>query len=246
MGGLALFETDSAAFALSAGIIAAYYVFLNIKVRNNPTYTIHGVNALARGLWVEHIMRNASKDVMAVQTLRNWIMGASLMASTAALLIIGTLTLSGQAENISHSWHVLSIEQSIVNDLWILKVMLLLLDFIVAFFAFTMSVRLANHVVFMVNVPDHGAHHNLSPKAVARRMQRAGNMFAIGMRAFFFAVPLVFWLFGPYFLLASSVGLVITLYHLDRSEPEEVEVATRNAASTAASTVVSIQAKYAE
>lgn len=245
MGGLAIFQTDSAAFALSAGIIAAYYVFLNIKVRNNPTYTIHGVNALARSLWVEHIMRNASKDVMAVQTLRNWIMGASLMASTAALLIIGTLTLSGQAENISHSWHVLSIEQSVASDLWILKVMLLLLDFIVAFFAFTMSVRLANHVVFMVNVPDHGAHHNLSPKAVARRMQRAGNMFAIGMRAFFFAVPLVFWLFGPYFLLAASVGLVITLYHVDRSEPEEApEGATRT--STAPSTVVSIQAKYAE
>jgi uncharacterized membrane protein len=247
MGGFAVFETDSAAFALSAGIVAAYYVFLNIKVRNNPTYTIHGVNALARSLWVEHIMRNASKDVMAVQTLRNWIMGASLMASTAALLIIGTLTLSGQAENISHSWHVLSIRQSIANDLWILKVMALLLDFIVAFFAFAMSVRLANHVVFMVNVPDQGAHHNLSPKAVARRMQRAGNMFAIGMRAFFFAVPLVFWLFGPYFLLASSIGLVVTLYHLDRSEPEEApEGATRNAASTAQSTVVSIQAKYAE
>ena len=242
MGGFALFETDSAAFALSAGIVAAYYVFLNFKVRNNPTYTIHGVNALARGLWVEHIMRNASKDVMAVQTLRNWIMGASLMASTAALLIIGTLTLSGQAQNIAQSWHVLSIKQSIANDLWIFKVMLLLLDFIVAFFAFAMSVRLANHVVFMVNVPDQGAHHNLSPKAVARRMQRAGNMFAIGMRAFFFAVPLVFWLFGPYFLLASSIGLVVTLYHLDRSEPEEApEVATR-----AASTVVSIQAKYAE
>lgn len=247
MGAFALFETDSAAFALSAGVVAAYYVFLNIKVRNNPTYTIHGVNALARSLWVEHIMRNASKDVMAVQTLRNWIMGASLMASTAALLIVGTLTLSGQAENISQSWHVLSIKKSIANELWILKVMLLLLDFIVAFFAFTMSVRLANHVVFMVNVPDHGAHHNLSPKAVARRMQRAGNMFAIGMRAFFFAVPLVFWLFGPYFLLASSIGLVITLYHLDRSEPEEApEGAPRKAASTAPSTVVSIQAKYAE
>src|SRR5512139_1031736 len=146
MGGFALFETDSAAFPLSAGIIAAYYVFLNIKVRNNPTYTIHGVNALARSLWVEHIMRNASKDVMAVQTLRNWIMGASLMASTAALLIIGTLTLSGQADNISHSWHVLSVKQSIANDLWILKVMALLITFIVAVFAFAMSVRLANHV----------------------------------------------------------------------------------------------------
>lgn len=221
MDAFAGMDIDLVAFAVSAAIVSAYYYFLRRKVRANPTYTIHGVNALARRLWVENIMRNPAKDIMAVQSLRNFIMAPSLMASTAALLIIGTLTLSGQAENISHSWHVLSIGGSHSTQLWILKVMLLLVDFIVAFFAFAMSVRLANHVLFMVNVPEHDAHHNLSPKAVARRLHRAGNMFAIGMRAFFFAIPLVFWLFGPYFLLIASVGLVMTLYRLDRSESEE-------------------------
>jgi uncharacterized membrane protein len=29
---------------------------------------------------------------------------------------------------------------------------------------------------------------------------------------------MVFWLFGPLFLFFSTVGLVITLYRLDRSE----------------------------
>lgn len=218
------FGTDLVAFAFSATLVAAYYYFLRLKVRANPTCTIHGVNALARRLWVENIMRNPAKDIMAVQTLRNFIMAPSLMASTATLLIMGTLTLSGQAENISHSWHLLSLGGSRSTELWILKVMLLLVDFIVAFFAFAMSVRLANHVLFMVNVPEHDAHHSLSAKAVARRLHRAGNMFAIGMRAFFFAIPLVFWLFGPYFLLISSIGLVITLYRLDRSESlEEIE-----------------------
>lgn len=252
MGAFADFETDLMAFALSAAIVAAYYGFLNMKVRANPTYTIHGVNALARSLWVEHIMRNASKDVMAVQTMRNFIMGSSLMASTAALLIIGTLTLSGQAEHIAQNWHALSLKGSFATELWIVKVMFLLLDFIVAFFAFAMSVRLANHVVFMVNVPEHDAHHNLSAKAVARRLQRAGNMFSIGMRAFFFAVPLVFWLFGPYFLLISSIGLVIALYHLDRCEPEDVQetgirtpVASQGM-QTATPQVVPMQAKYAK
>ncbi|MHB1186470.1 DUF599 domain-containing protein [Thiobacillus sp.] len=242
------FETDFVAFAVSAAIVAAYYGFLNIKARTNPTYTIHGVNALARSLWVEHIMRNASKDVMAVQTMRNFIMGSSLMASTAALLVVGTLTLSGQAENISQSWHALSFKGSVATELWIIKVMFLLLDFIVAFFAFAMSVRLANHVVFMVNVPEHDAHHTLSPRAVARRLHRAGNMFAIGMRAFFFAVPLVFWLFGPYFLLISSIGLVIALYHLDRSESDEaLETVIRPAVpSQATPTDISMQAKYAK
>jgi uncharacterized membrane protein len=245
------FETDIMAFALSAAIVAAYYGFLNMKVRANPTYTIHGVNALARSLWVEHIMRNTSKDVMAVQTMRNFIMGSSLMASTAALLIIGTLTLSGQAQNIAQNWHVLSLEGSFATELWIIKVMFLLVDFIVAFFAFAMSVRLANHVVFMVNVPEHDAHHNLSPKAVARRLHRAGNMFAIGMRAFFFAVPLVFWLFGPYFLLISSIGLVVALYHLDRCESEDVpetdiRPAVQPALQAVSPQVVSMQAKYAK
>jgi uncharacterized membrane protein len=240
------FETDFVVFAVSAAIVAAYYYFLWLKVRVNPTYTIHGVNALARTLWVENVMRNSSKDVMAVQTLRNWIMGASLMASTAALLIIGTLTLTGQAENIAHSWHGLGLAGSHATELWIIKVMFLLVDFIVAFFAFAMSVRLANHVVFMINVPEHNAHHNLSPQAVARRMQRAGSMFAIGMRSFFIAVPLVFWLFGPYFLLVSSIGLVIALYRLDRSEPEEALEAGTSSALPRKSPVISMQAKYAK
>lgn len=243
------FETDLVAFVISTACVAAYYLFLNMKVRENPTYSIHGVNALSRRLWVEHVMRsNSAKDIMAVQTLRNFIMAPSLMASTAGLLIIGTLTLSGQAENISHSWHVLSIGGSHATELWILKVMLLLVDFIVAFFAFAMSVRLANHVLFMVNVPEHGTHHALSPKAVAHRLNRAGNMFAIGMRAFFFAIPLVFWLFGPYFLLISTVGLVLALYRLDRSECQEAcELVSESAASAQNAPVVSMHAtKYAK
>ena len=208
---------DILAFASSAIMIALYYAFLWKKSRRNPTYTIHGVNELARRLWVANVMGNPGNEIMAVQTLRNFIMGASLMASTATLLMIGTLTLSGQAENIARSWHVLNLVGSHAAEIWIIKVLALLLDFIIAFFAFAMAVRLVNQVVFMINVPQHDAHQALSPRNVAHRLNRAGNLFATGIRAFFFAVPLVFWLFGPPFLVAATVGLVIALYHLDRS-----------------------------
>jgi uncharacterized membrane protein len=212
------FGPDLLAVAASALLVTAYYLFLWLKVRADPTYTIHGVNELARNRWVANVMNNPGKDVMAVQTLRNFIMGASLMASTATLLIVGTLTLSGQAENISRSWHVLNGVGSHAAELWIIKVLCLLVDFIVAFFAFAMAVRLVNHVVFMVNVPDRDAHPALTPANVARRLNRAGNLFAVGMRAFFFAVPLVFWLFGPALLVVATVGLVLTLHRLDHSE----------------------------
>ncbi|MDP1528829.1 DUF599 domain-containing protein [Rhodoferax sp.] len=214
------FGSDAAAFTLSCSVVALYYLWLRSKVKENPTYTIHGVNQLARSLWVANVMGNSSKDIMAVQTLRNFIMGASLMASTATLLIIGTLTLSGQAESISKNWHILNIGGTHAAELWIIKVLFLLVDFIVAFFAFVMSVRLVNQVVFMINAPGAAAHHNLAPTAVANRLNRAGNLFATGTRAFFFAVPLVFWLFGPVFLVLATLGLVVTLVQLDRTEPE--------------------------
>ena len=179
------------------------------------------VNEVARSRWVHSVMTTPGRDVMAVQTMRNFIMGASLMASTATLLIVGTLTLSGQAENIGRSWHLLNLGGSHSAELWIVKVLCLLVVFIVAFFAFALSVRLVNHVVFMINVPDQDAHAALTPENVGHRLNRAGRFFAIGMRAFFFAVPLVFWLFGANFLVIATIGLVIVLYRLDRSEYSE-------------------------
>lgn len=208
---------DALAVAASLAMIAAYYLWLLARVRRDPLCTIHGVNQLARTLWVEQVMANPGKDVMAVQTLRNFVMGASLMASTAALLVVGTLTLSGQAEGISRSWHVFAGFGSTAAEIWMLKVLCLLADFLVAFFAFAMAVRLANHVAFMINIPVKDVPEALTPRRVAHRLNRAGNHFAIGLRAFFFAVPLVFWLFGPAFLVAASAGLVFTLHRLDRS-----------------------------
>jgi len=211
------YGADALALAVSASLVAIYYAVRRARSRRDPTYTIHGLNELARGLWVKNVMDSAGKDVMAVQTLRNFIMGASLMATTAAFLILGTLTLSGQAESISRSWHVFANLGSSSAQIWIVKVMCLLADFIVAFFAFALAMRLANHVVFMVNVPGPWPSPLLSPEGVARRLNRAGSHFAIGMRAFFFAVPLVFWLFGPVFLVAASAGLVFALNRLDRN-----------------------------
>lgn len=214
------YALDIGAVVLSLSMVALHYAHLRARMRENPTYSIHYVNDLARRLWVENVMGNPGKDVMAVQTLRNFIMVGILMVSTASLLTIGTLTLSGQTENIARSWHVLALSGSHAAQLWIIKVMCLLADFLVAFFSYAMAVRLANHVLFMVNVPKEAqeAHEVLKPDHVAERLNQAGHMVAIGMRAFFFAIPLVFWLFGPLFLVLATAGVVRILSRLDRHQ----------------------------
>jgi uncharacterized membrane protein len=201
-------------------MVGSYYFYLRFRVRRDPTYSIHVVNEVARRLWVQHVMANPNRDVMAVQTLRNFIMVGILMVSTATLLIIGTLTLSSQADTIARSWHAINHLGPPSAELWTVKVLCLLADFLVAFFAFTMAIRLANHVLFMINVPAELRENSeaLAPDAVARRLNRAGYMIAVGIRSLFVAVPLVFWLFGPVFLVIATIGLLIVLYRLDRNQ----------------------------
>lgn len=214
------FGSDAFAAIASVVMVFAYYVVLRARVRRNPVYSIHFVNELTRRIWIESVMTTPGKDVMAVQTLRNFIMLPILMVSTTTLLLIGTLTLSGQAENISRTWHILNIVGSDSAQLWLVKVMCLLADFLIAFFSYSMAIRLATHVLFMVNVPKefYEAHEVLSPQHVARRLNQAGHMIAIGMRALFFAIPLVFWLFGPVFLLVATAGVIVIISRLDRHE----------------------------
>ena len=207
---------DLVSFALCSVLLIVYHVYLGFKLRKHPEYTIQGVNRAARRAWVEGIMGDPERSVLAVQTLRNSTMAATFLASTAVLLIIGTLTLSGQADKLAIAIHALNIVGSHHPELWIFKLMLMVSDFFVAFFAFSMAIRLFNHVGYQINVPTAIRPKNVSPAKVAIHLNRAGNYYSIGMRAYYFAVPLVFWLFGPQFMVIATLVLIAVLYHVDR------------------------------
>jgi len=75
---------------------------------------------------------NEKKDILAVQTLRNSTMAATFLASTAVLLIIGVLTLS-ESDKMQASWHVLNIAGAVHPELWLVKLICLLLTCLLPF-----------------------------------------------------------------------------------------------------------------
>jgi len=208
---------DLVSFIASTCLIAGYHLYLRMKLRRNPHYTIQAVNRSARTAWVKSIMRDESRSILAIQTLRNSTMAATFLASTAILLIIGTLTLSGQTDKLQYSWHTLNIVGSSHPGLWTTKLLLLLSNFFVAFFSFAVSIRLFNHVGYQINVPLKSRTPYINCQYVSVHLNRAGKFYSFGMRAYYFSVPLVFWLFGPHFMLAASVVLIAVLYHVDRT-----------------------------
>lgn len=192
-----------------------YHLFLRNKVRKNPTYTVQAINRQARTAWVQTVMQEHN-GILAVQTLRNSTMAATFLASTSVLLIIGVLTLT-ESDKLQTSWHALNIMGTTHQELWLIKIMCLLLDLLVAFFSFAMSIRIFNHVGYLINVPLSLNLQMISPENVALHLNRAGSFYSIGMRAYYFTVPLVFWLFGPHFMLIATVGLLVVLYRIDRA-----------------------------
>src|SRR5262245_43872757 len=129
---------DAGALAAAVVLVCGYYAYLRWQVsQRNPHYTVHAVNTVARVRWVETVMASGRMDVLAVQTLRNSVMAASFMASTAILLIIGVLTLSG-AERSGELWHSLNFGTTDLR-LTTLKLLLLLVDFFFAFFCFLLA-----------------------------------------------------------------------------------------------------------
>jgi uncharacterized membrane protein len=214
---------DLGAAALCLAIVLVYELTMRLKARRDPAYTVQSVNAIARTAWVEGIMTGTGKDILAVQTLRNSIMGPTFLASTAVLLMMGTLTLTAQGDKLSSTWHALNVGGATTEALFTTKVLLLLLVFFVAFFAFSLAIRLFIHVGFMINVPRDLAHGAITPASVAHHLNRAGRYHTIGLRAYYYSVPLVFWLFGPQLMVAATLALIAALFRIDRAPSGESE-----------------------
>ncbi len=213
---LTLHAYDLMGFALSALALLAYQRYLSWRTRRDPASSaLDGLNA-ARTAWVEVIMKER-RDILAVQTLRNSTMTASFMASTAILLIIGVLTLSAQSDKLSSTWSLLNASGPISAEMWLLKLLVMLFDLLFAFFAFGLSMRLYHHIGYLRNVPPQMGIACTQPQRVAAELNRAAIYFRLGMRSYFLTVPLLFWLFGPLWMMSATGLLIFFLFHLDRA-----------------------------
>lgn len=198
----------------SLGMLFVYHFQLYRQVRANPLKTAIGLTNHARRAWVQCIM-DKRKDILAVQTLRNWVMASTFLASTAILISLGLVASAFRTEITSSAAHTLNVFGHPSETLWIVKLFILSALFFYAFFNFTLSVRYYNHASLMINVPQD-LEPSSSIDAVAMILNHGALHYTLGMRGFYLAIPLGLWLFGPFWMLGGSVLVTFVLYKLDR------------------------------
>ncbi|KAL5558775.1 hypothetical protein UlMin_034986 [Ulmus minor] len=195
-------------------VVSAYHIWLWHKARTQPETTIIGINAKGRRLWVSAIVKdNEKKNILAVQTLRNTIMGSTLMATTSILLC------SGLAAVISSTYSV----KKPLNDavygahgefMVALKYVTLLTVFLFSFLCHSLSIRFINQVNILINTPKDPESF-VTTEYVSELLEKGFILNAVGNRLFYAALPLLLWIFGPVLVFLCSITMVPVLYNLD-------------------------------
>lgn len=203
-----LHATDLAALAFNALAFAAYRALQRRRARRDPGATLQSQQAGMRAEWIAEVLASGN-GILGVQALRNALMGSVFFASNTMFLIIGTLGLTAQS-HLAESWRMLDPAAGNSPALALAKLLLLLLTLIVAFFCFVNAIRLFGHASISIGAK------KAAPERVTAQVNGAWRYQGLGVRCYYFAVPILFWLFGPMWFVLAGLGAVALMHEFDR------------------------------
>lgn len=153
------------------------------------------------------------KNILVAQSLRNLIMGSTLMATTSILLSAGlaaiissTYSVKKPLDDVLYGAHGEFMEA--------LKYVTLLTIFLFSFFCHTLSIRFLNQLSLLICTPQD-AISLVTPDYLNVILERGTTLNTVGNRIFYSALPLLLWIFGPVLVLLCSLAMLLVFYNLD-------------------------------
>ncbi len=198
---------------LSVSLLGGYHAIFFYQTKKTPVRTEVGKAHARRSVWVDRMIAREDR-ILAIQTLRNWTMSATYLASTAILIAAGLLGFLVSVDKISTLVLQVNVLGSQDAFLLTLKLVLLIANFFVAFFNFTLSLRFYNYVALDIGAADQSATSE-ERKEIVGHLLLAANHYTWGMRGYYLCIPILLWVFGPLWLLAGSVLTIVALYRHD-------------------------------
>jgi uncharacterized membrane protein len=133
-------------------LLVGYMLYASGASRRHPECTHQGRSNRLRRAWVESV-RAGSKDALAIETLRNWVMSTTLFASTCILIGLGIISVTFAGYDLADPAQALSWVPSTV-DIVRVKLLLLAALFFAGFMQFLLALRYYNQAGFVINLPD--------------------------------------------------------------------------------------------
>lgn len=195
------------------GIVLAYEVWLTQKrACGRLTRTAH---VSLREDWFAAISAQPGSEILAVQTLRNSLMSATMTASTAVLGLMGALSLItptlratlGEAAANTAAW------PDFTPHL-VMELVLLCLLF-ASLVASVMAVRYYNHAGFICAMPVGASQRQKWASTGSVYVRKAGLLYGWGLRQLLLLVPVMAFLTHPLAGVVGSLAAATALIQFD-------------------------------
>jgi hypothetical protein len=190
-------------------VLGAYELHLSWLSRRQPQATARSAHALLRAEWVQALSAERGSEIVAVQALRNSLMSATITGSTAALALMGTLTVTSSSQELAlFGMQKLSVRLALE--------LLLLATLFASYVCSAMAMRYFSHVSFIMSMPVDSPERQHRQPLASDYIRRAGILYSWGLRLFLFLAPIVAGLVNPLAMPFAALGLALVLRSFDR------------------------------
>lgn len=176
--------------------------------------SLHEATYTYREEWMLRVLERDNR--IADAALMGNLMGTvSFLASTSVIVIGSLVAALGATEHAVALIAELPFAEPTSPESWALKVMLLLVIFVYAFFKFTWSLRQFNLCCILIGaaplkVTDQEEGHAYARRAACLHYQ-AGSHYNRGLRAYYSGLAVLTWFIDPWLFMAVSTGLMVIL-----------------------------------
>jgi len=219
---------DTVALALLVAVWVAYQWYADYGGAARPRLG-REMDRFVRG-WIERMVERDNRMVD-VNVLRNLMRSSQFFASTTMLILGALVALMGYAERAASVVADLPFGQQVSGRLWELKILVLLLIFVYAFFKFSWSIRQFGFSSILVGAarkpPGAASEYSVDIERIAVILAFANRNFNQGLRGYYFGVAALTWFLHPALMIAVTLGVLYVL-HQREFRSRTLEVLARN------------------
>lgn len=210
---LPLTWVDAVAVVLLASVWSGYQWYADYSNTPRPRLSREMDRYMREWLACMVERDNRMVDVNVLRTLTR---SSQFFASTTMLILGALVALMGYAEKAASVVGELPFAQQVSERAWELKILVLLLVFVYAFFKFSWSIRQFGFCSILVGatkkpVADAGAYA-VHVERTAVILAFANRNFNHGLRAYYFGVAALSWFVHPVLMIAMTFGVLYVLY----------------------------------
>lgn len=207
-------------FITATVILATYEAFVLWIGHSRPERMARYAHARMRVAWVQALTETPGMEIVAVQALRNSLMSATILASTAALALMGCISLAGPsvAASLTHLHPDDPLGPHVALE------GLLMCVLFGSYVCAAWAMRYFNHATFAMSMPVGSEARLLWQPLASSYVERAGLFYSWALRSFLAIAPLIGGILNPIVLPPMTLGLVVVLWFFD--QPAQVRPRT--------------------